>query len=71
MGLPAQLLIMVVLLCVGQVSCQHMETGCTFESQSISVSEPEGTPLILGVDILIIGLREVSKSGGSFGIDVE
>ena len=82
----AQLLIMAAVFCVGQVSCQilaigqeeegfaqDLAEGCTFETPNIvnSNSEPVGTPLILGVDIHIIGLREVSKSGGSFSVDVE
>ena len=58
------------LLCVGQVSCNRK--GCEFEALRYTGNfEPEGTPLRLGADILIFGLREVSKSGGSFGIDVE
>ena len=57
------------LLCVSQVSCNRK--GCTFDSLRLTNDnyEPEGTPLRLGADILIFGLREVS--GGSFGIDVE
>ena len=49
------------------------KTGCTFElPYNIRTnSEPEGTTLVLDIDILIIGLREVAKSGGSFETDVE
>ena len=47
--------------------------GCTFDVpwQLMSNPEPLTTPLLLGIDINIIGLREVADSGGSFGVDME
>ena len=49
------------------------KTGCMMETPYNLYANPDpvGTPLLLELDIYIIGLREVSDSGGSFGVDVE
>ena len=60
----------VVLAKVAQVYCNK---GCSFETsyELVRNPEPQGNPLILDLDILIIGLRDVADSGGSYGVDVE
>ena len=59
-------------ICIGIVSCGSSGyKGCAFEIpyQLVVNSEPEGSPMKIGIDLLIIGLRDIS--GGSFGTDVE
>ena len=66
--------IVIFLLCVGNVSCKATYQGCSLEIPTILNyinQEPESTPLRLSIDIHIIGLTEVAKSGKSYGIDVE
>ena len=47
--------------------------GCSMEVPYKLVVNPEPgqIPLLLGIDNLVIGLRGVTDSGGSFGVDVE
>ena len=46
--------------------------GCAFEPLPEDFSiEPASTPLHIGADIRIVGLRKESGSGDSFGVDVE
>ena len=69
---------MIILFQTGLVSCTRRYTGEGFKGCKFHVSyqlmdnpEPEAESLSLAIDILIIGLREVSNSGGSFGVDAE
>ena len=61
-----------VLLHIGLVSCAQYK-GCEFEIPYHMMVKPvpEATPIHLGVNFNIIGLREITNAGGSFGIDVE
>ena len=69
MALNLQFLLAAAALCnIGQVSCQLQ--GCAFEVPQ-GLKAPVTTPLVLDVDILIVGLRDVASSGGSFGVDLE
>ena len=70
--------IVIFLLRVGNVSCLNLTLsmypqGCAFDiPYELTVNpEPESTPLRLSIDIHIVGLTEVAKSGKSYGIDVE
>ena len=58
---------------VRQVSGRANKGGCRFDIpyELIMNPAPRGTPLFLGINIHIIGLRDVADSGGSFGLDVE
>ena len=60
----------VILAKVAQV---YGDGGCTFDTpfDLVRNPEPQGKPLTLGLNILIIGLRDVTDSGGSYGVDVE
>ena len=66
----AQLLIVVTLLCVGQVACVF---NCRLKVPLVIALdrsyEPQGLPLVLDIEIHIIGVREVTTSG-SFDVDV-
>ena len=47
--------------------------GCSFVNpyDLVKNPEPQGLPLLVDISILVIGLRDVAESGGSFGVDVE
>ena len=60
---------------IDKVSCGTPNStlkGCAFQPLPKDLSiEPTSTPLHIGADIRIIGLRKGSGSGDSFGVDVE
>ena len=71
-------------LTTGQFACKFLalvlsvvtqvngEGGCSFETphELVINPEPPGLPLIVEMNILIVGLRDVPVSGGSFGVDI-
>ena len=54
-------------------SALELDTGCTLKIPDAVVKQREalGNPLMIYIDLQVVGVRDIPNQGGSFGIDIQ